>query len=77
VFVTNNRRDFLKLYAGEDLHPGLVIIVPGGLVSEDQVRLFGLAIDAIAAAGDIVNKVVEVEADETVRILAWPPKRGT
>lgn len=30
VFVTNNARDFLKLYARENIHAGLVIIVPGG-----------------------------------------------
>jgi predicted nuclease of predicted toxin-antitoxin system len=28
TFVTNNARDFLKLYAKEELHAGLVIIVP-------------------------------------------------
>lgn len=28
TFVTNNARDFRKLYAKEDLHAGLVIIVP-------------------------------------------------
>ncbi|WP_244514672.1 DUF5615 family PIN-like protein [Ensifer sp. LCM 4579] len=28
TFVTNNARDFRKLYAKEELHTGLVIIVP-------------------------------------------------
>lgn len=28
TFVTNNARDFRKLYAKEELHAGLVIIVP-------------------------------------------------
>ena len=30
VLVTNNARDFLTLYAEEEIRPGLVIIVPGG-----------------------------------------------
>lgn len=28
TFVTNNARDFRKLYAKEELHAGLIIIVP-------------------------------------------------
>lgn len=28
TFVTNNTRDFRKLYAKEEFHAGLVIIVP-------------------------------------------------
>jgi hypothetical protein len=28
TFVTNKRTDFTKLYAKEELHAGLVIIVP-------------------------------------------------
>ncbi len=28
TFVTNNARDFRKLYGNEEIHAGLVIIVP-------------------------------------------------
>jgi predicted nuclease of predicted toxin-antitoxin system len=71
-FVTNNRSDFLKLYRETPLHAGLLIIVPSVAVDE-QCRLMGLILDAIAAAGhDIVNKLVEVHADGRVEIGAWP-----
>ena len=73
VLVTNNRKDFLRLYAREEIHCGLVIIVPGGIVSEVQVRLFGAALDALAAEADLVNRVVEVELDGRVTITTWPP----
>lgn len=72
TLVTNNRRDFLRLYADVDLHAGLVVIVPGGLVSERQLQLFDLAIDAIAEAGDIVNQLVEVDGDGAVRFTPLP-----
>ncbi|WP_244548244.1 DUF5615 family PIN-like protein [Bosea vaviloviae] len=47
AFVTNNARDFLALYAKEDVHPGLVIIIPGSIGREKQVELFGRALDKI------------------------------
>lgn len=68
ALVTNNRKDFLRLYATEEMHAGLVVIVPGGLVSERQSHLFDLVLDAIAKAGDIVNQVVEVDIEGTVTI---------
>lgn len=73
ALVINNRRDFLRLYAEQEIHAGLVVLVPGGLVSEDQMRLFDLALDAIEAAGEIINQVVEVEPDGRVKIRPWPP----
>ena len=73
VLVTNNRKDFLRLYAREEVHCGLVILVPGGIVSEAQVRLFSAALDAIAEEPDLVNRVVEVEMDGQVTIRSWPP----
>ncbi len=54
--VTNNRRDFLKAYAGLPLHDGLIVIVPM-VARAEQVRLFGLALDAIERAPDTVNWV--------------------
>ncbi|MDK4728710.1 DUF5615 family PIN-like protein [Rhizobium phaseoli] len=41
AFVTNNARDFRKLYAKEELHAGLVIIVPQVLPAQ-QRELFAL-----------------------------------
>jgi predicted nuclease of predicted toxin-antitoxin system len=44
VFVTNNRRDFLRLYAALEVHNGLIIIVPS-VAADEQRRLFGIALD--------------------------------
>ena len=76
VFVTNNRRDFLKLYAELDLHPGLIIIVPGSTPPKQQIVLFDKVLDLIEPMGDIINKIVEVFSDGTVDIRDYPePKK--
>src|SRR5580658_7628364 len=36
TFVTNNRTDFAELYAGEELHAGLVIIIPNVIPSRQR-----------------------------------------
>lgn len=71
VIVTNNRRDYLRLYSGVELHPGLVIIVPR--VSRERAReLFGLVLDRLAGGGsDTVNRVVEVLATGEVNMGSW------
>lgn len=59
VLVTNNASDFRKLYAANPLHTGLIIIVPNvdrGL----QQTLFRAALDTVASANDLVNRVLEV-----------------
>ena len=72
VLVTNNARDFLTLYAEEEIRPGLVIIVPGGgIVREIQIDLFNQVLDVIAPMADLINRVVEVFIDETVEVQGW------
>jgi predicted nuclease of predicted toxin-antitoxin system len=62
IFVTNNASDFRRLYRREDLHAGLVIIVPN--VRPDlQQALFSYALAEIGALGDLVNQVIEVALD--------------
>ena len=73
VLVTNNARDFLRLYRREAIHPGLAIVVPGSIGGKSQVRLFGLALDRIEPMSDLTNKVVEVTQDGTVTVRDWPP----
>ena len=71
VIVTNNRRHFLKEYLKLDVHNGLLIIVPN-VGRRDQMRMFGIALDAALELGDdLVNKVVEVLFDGTLRIREW------
>lgn len=72
VLVTNNARDFLMLYAEEEIHPGLVIIVTAGIVREIQIDLFNRVLDVIAPMADLINKVVEIFINETVEVRDWP-----
>lgn len=70
AFVTNNRRDFLREYVKQEVHDGLVVIVPMVGIP-DQVRLFGIALDHVATMPDTVNKLVEVFSDGEVRVSDW------
>ncbi|NRQ15276.1 DUF5615 family PIN-like protein [Ensifer sesbaniae] len=68
TFVTNNARDFRKLYAKEELHAGLVIIVPQVLPAL-QRELFLSALDEIAHGNDLVNEVIEMTIEDGEAIL--------
>jgi predicted nuclease of predicted toxin-antitoxin system len=59
TFVTNNRVDFAALYRREEIHPGLVIIVPN-VMPKLQRELFRAALACIGQR-EFVNKVPEVE----------------
>jgi predicted nuclease of predicted toxin-antitoxin system len=76
VFVTNNARDFIRLYAWENIHPGLVIIVPGGISADVQTRLFACVLDEIEGMSDLVNRIVEVYSDGAVEVRDWPTGMG-
>ncbi len=55
TFVTNNAPAFRKLYAKEELHAGLVIIVPQVLPML-QRELFALILQDLADTQDMVTK---------------------
>jgi predicted nuclease of predicted toxin-antitoxin system len=78
VLVTNNASDFRQLYVAQPLHAGLVILIP--VVSRDvQRRLFRAALDELAAVGEPVNRVLEVDLDGdevTLTLYEWPPARS-
>ncbi len=58
IFVTNNARDFRRLYESLALHAGLVILLPN-VSAERQQRLFEAALRSIEAE-TLVNEVIEV-----------------
>lgn len=76
ILVTNNGEEFKQRYANLEIHPGLVIIVPGGLVKEKQVELFDRALDVIEEQDDIVNKVIEVDGAGNVTISDLPEAKN-
>ena len=65
TFVTNNARDFRKLYARETLHAGLIIILPQ-LVPARQRELFDAVLDEIAAQESFVNEAIEIDLEADV-----------
>ena len=75
VLVTNNASDFRGLYATQPLHAGLVILIP--VVNRVvQQRLFRAALDELAAIGEPVNRVLEIDLDGeevTLTLYDWPP----
>ena len=74
VLVTNNASDFRELYATQPLHAGLVILIP--VVNRVlQQKLFRVALDELAAIGEPVNSVLEVDLDGeevTLTLYDWP-----
>jgi predicted nuclease of predicted toxin-antitoxin system len=68
TFVTNNARDFRKLYAQEELHAGLVIIVPQ-VVPVRQRELFDVVLEEFSGDGGVVNEVIEIAIEDRMAIL--------
>ncbi len=59
TFVTNNRVDFAALYGREEIHPGLIIIVPS-VAPRLQRELFRAAL-AHVGNRQLVNALLEVD----------------
>jgi predicted nuclease of predicted toxin-antitoxin system len=75
ILVTNNRTDFQALYARQEVHPGLVIIVPS-VGRERQIRLFQVALNRLADLSDLINKVLEVHLEpsgDRLELYDFPP----
>ena len=74
VLVTNNGSDFRGLYASEELHPGLVIVVPN-VAQEKQILLFRAALERLEELSDPINKLLEVNIDGddiTLKLYDFP-----
>jgi predicted nuclease of predicted toxin-antitoxin system len=73
TFVTNNRVDFESLHREEEIHSGLVIIVPN-VVPELQRELLRAALAHIGDC-ELVNTVLEVDLTDagiTCREFPYP-----
>jgi hypothetical protein len=56
--VTNNAKDFRRLYAREAIHAGLVILLPNVPPAQQRV-LFDAALDDVTDGG-LINQALEV-----------------
>jgi hypothetical protein len=63
TFVTNNARDFRKLYAAEPVHAGLVIIVPQ-VAPDKQRELFDALFDDFQPDEFLINEVIEIDIED-------------
>ncbi|PZR75324.1 MAG: toxin-antitoxin system, toxin component, PIN family protein [Stutzerimonas stutzeri] len=68
TFVTNNARDFRKLYSNEEIHAGLIIIVPQ-VVPALQRDLFELILQEIASGDELLNEVIEISIEDDEALL--------
>jgi predicted nuclease of predicted toxin-antitoxin system len=74
TIVTNNWIDFRPMLEREEVHPGIVVILPN-VRRERQVELFTAALLTIRDHDpriDMVNTVLEVGADGTVVMYRLP-----
>lgn len=67
-FCDENARDVRKLHAREDVHAGLVIIVPQVLPVQ-QRELFALVLQELAGSPDLVNEVIEIAIEDGEALL--------
>jgi len=66
--VTNNARNFPKLYAKEELHAGLVIIVPQVLPAR-QREMFDAVLDELANSDELLNEIIEISVEEDALVI--------
>jgi predicted nuclease of predicted toxin-antitoxin system len=71
VMVTNDARDYRRLYTRFVSHPGLVIMLPS-VGKARQVRLFEAVIAFIASEESIVNQLVEIDETGRIAVRPWP-----
>ncbi len=77
TFVTNNAKDFRRLYAREDIHAGLIILIPNA-PPEVQRALFDTVLDALDNGTSLINEALEVRlTDGVVEITCYEWPRGT
>jgi predicted nuclease of predicted toxin-antitoxin system len=78
ILITNNATDFRALYERQELHPGLLILVPS-VEREQQIRLLQVALARLVQLPDLVNKVLEVHLEpggERLELYDLPPSPG-
>lgn len=73
TLVTNNWRDFRPMLEHAGLHAGAIILP--NVPRDEQVRLFDLALRAaveLSNPPDLVNTILEVDLDGSVRVYDLP-----
>ena len=69
TFVTNNARDFRKLFAREPIHAGLIIIVPQ-VTPSLQRELFSLVLSELDSVAALLNEAIEVTIEDGNAVIS-------
>ncbi len=72
VLATMNVADFEKLATARELHAGVVLITPGGLLRDEQLRVLRPVIAALQNE-DLVNRALRAELDGPLTFEPMPP----
>lgn len=70
IVVTNNARDFRRIYGRLEVHPGLVLVLPD-LPGAQQRRYFLAIVEFIDARPDVVNRIVSIDRAGVITIEDW------
>ncbi len=69
TLVTNNARDFRKLFAREPIHAGLILILPQ-VPPARQRELLDIALTEIGAAEMLVNEAIEIDVQAGAVVIS-------
>lgn len=64
---------FLKLARARELHAGIVVLDDGGLLRDEQHEVVQRAYEAMLGERDMVNRVLRVATDGTMKFEDVPP----
>lgn len=75
VLVTSNIDDFVKLAHAREIHAGIVLIERAGLLRDEQIELIRQVATKLAEHGAMVNELLHVDEDGSMRFEVVPPVR--
>ena len=76
ILVTANVRDFERLAAAREIHGGIVLVLDGGLLRAEQLRVVRRVLTLLAEEAregrDLVNRVLRISLDGTELFESMP-----
>lgn len=75
ILVTKNVGDFEKLASARELHAGIVFLEDGDLDRSAQLSTLRRVVDLLRGERDLINRVLRVFLDGTIRFDDLPDER--
>ncbi len=75
VLVTNNGRDFRRLYRRFRRHPGLMLLLPS-VPWREQVTLFEKLLRFIEEKESVVDQLVQIDRHGRITVQEWLATSG-